>query len=169
MITTREINVILKKGQRKLKGITTKTVDASIRLPLPIEKKIKSPIASTHNIADVKDIAEKKLRDEIMAQRKASMIMAETVEQGKDAIEALKTDLNNAMEEDKKKEILAIKEQDEIEEKAAIYQEINERKARESKELALKKKKEKEAKAAVKKKADKERMAKVRAAKKDKK
>ena len=143
MITTREINVILKKGQRKLKGITTKTVDASIRLPLPIEKKIKSPIASTHNIADVKDIAEKKRRDEIMAQRKASMIMTETVEKGEEAIEALKTDLNNAMEKEKKKELLALKKK--------------EAKEKNAKKLAIKKQK------------DKERMAKVRAAKKNKK
>lgn len=180
MITTREIDVILKKEQRKFIGITTKNVDASIRTPLPIKKPVKSPFVSTHNQADVEDIAEKKRRDEIMKERydlekikearqaimieeKVAEIMYETVEKGKEAIEALKTDLNNAMEKEKEKE------------QAAIYQEINElkakelaikeRKARESKELALKKRKEKEAKAAAKKKTDKERMAKVRAAK----
>lgn len=160
MITTREINVILKKAQRKFIGITTKNVDASIRTPLPAEKPVKSSFVSTHNQADAADIAEKKRRDEIMKERydlekikearrvimteqKATEIMSGAVEQGKETIEALTTELNNAMDKEKKKELLALKKKD-AKEKA-------------TKKLALKKQK------------DKERMAKVRAAKKNKK
>ena len=70
MITTREINVNLDKGRAKLERKTTKDVDASIRVVKPKEP-IKAQGISTSNIADVEDIAEKKRRDEIMAQRKA--------------------------------------------------------------------------------------------------
>jgi len=71
MITTREINVNLGKG-RKLGRITTKDIDASIKVEQPKDKAIKTPIISTHNMADVADIAEKRRRDEIMASIKTN-------------------------------------------------------------------------------------------------
>lgn len=69
MITTREIDVNLKKGHRKLIHVTTKNVDASIKVELPKEP-IKTQGISTNSMADVADIAEKRRRDEIMAERK---------------------------------------------------------------------------------------------------
>lgn len=71
MITTKDINVILEKGQGKLKQMTTKDVDASIKVVQPKEP-VKPKIISTHSMADVADIMDKKKRDDIMAQRKAN-------------------------------------------------------------------------------------------------
>ena len=68
MITTREINVDLSKGG-KLNRVTTKDIDASPKVKLP-KKPVKATGISTSNIADVADIAEKKRRDDIMAERK---------------------------------------------------------------------------------------------------
>lgn len=71
MITTKQINVILGKGRTKLERVTTKKIDASIKVGHPKEP-IKAKSISTHSMADVADILEKKRRDDIMAQRKAS-------------------------------------------------------------------------------------------------
>ena len=102
MITTREINVDLSKGGR-LNRVTTKNVDASplrvfdfpkiifvdgiaqemsedFAIEIPKHKLIKS--ISTHNIADVADITEKKRRDDIAIEKKAS----------KSTIQAIKTE-----------------------------------------------------------------------------
>ena len=68
MITTREINVNLDKGQTKLKQVSTKTIDASIKVEQPKEP-IKAQGISTTTLADVADIAEKKRRDDIAAER----------------------------------------------------------------------------------------------------
>jgi len=68
MITTRKIDVNLSKGRIKLNRTTTKNIDASIKVKQP-KKKIKSPVVSTHNMADIADIIEKRKRDEIMAER----------------------------------------------------------------------------------------------------
>jgi len=71
MITTREINVDLRKGG-KLDRVTTKDIDASPKVKLP-KKPIKAKGVTTSNIADVADIREKKKRDDIMAERKLAM------------------------------------------------------------------------------------------------
>jgi len=99
MITTREIDVYRKRANLKHRQVTTKTVDASIRIEPPKEP-IKKRGISTTSLPDVADIMEKKRRDDIMAEvkkakKKASVskIMAQTVEQGKTTIEALATTL----------------------------------------------------------------------------
>ncbi len=67
MITTGSIKVNLSEGQAKLKRVTTRNVDASIKVEHPTQK----PVAlSTRNLPDVADIVEKKRRDDIMAERK---------------------------------------------------------------------------------------------------
>lgn len=71
MITTKEINVNLDKGRPKLKRITTKDIDANIKIKPPKEP-VKTQSISTRALADIADIAEKKRRDDIMAERKAS-------------------------------------------------------------------------------------------------
>jgi len=68
MITTREINVNLDKGQPNFKRMTTKDVDASIKVKPPKEP-VKTQSISTTTLPDVADIAEKKRRDDIMAER----------------------------------------------------------------------------------------------------
>ena len=74
MISTRDMESALAKKERELKRVTTKTVDAS---PKKIEKAVldplkmnKSPLVTTHNMADVADQSEKGERDVIAAQRK---------------------------------------------------------------------------------------------------
>ena len=69
MITTREINVNLTRGKLKLRQSTTKNVNASIRVEPP-KGKIKPRGISTTTQADVADIAEKKRRDDIAAEKK---------------------------------------------------------------------------------------------------
>lgn len=70
MITTREINVNLEKKGLKLRQVTTKNIDAGVRVEPPKEP-IKPRGISTTTLPDVADIAEKKKRAEIMAEKKA--------------------------------------------------------------------------------------------------
>ena len=72
MITTKEINVDLAKEKLKLRGVTTKDIDAGVKVEPP-KAKIKPRGVSTTNMADVADIAEKKKRDDIMVERKLAM------------------------------------------------------------------------------------------------
>jgi len=94
MITTRDIDVDLEKGNARLNQKTTKDIDVSFRedfdfskvifvdgiaqemledfmieIPRPKEV-IRPPSISTHNMQDVADILEKKKRDKIMAKMK---------------------------------------------------------------------------------------------------
>ena len=72
MITTRQIDADNPKKAEKLKQATTKDVDASIpRTENPNPQK--SVNVSTRNITDVADIAEKKRRDAIMAEKKMAI------------------------------------------------------------------------------------------------
>lgn len=69
IVTTRNIDVNLHKGPRRLKQTTTKKVDASIRVKQP--KNPQKPVSlSTAELPDVQDIKDKKKRDDIMEQRK---------------------------------------------------------------------------------------------------
>jgi len=72
MITTRQINVDLAKEKLKLRGVTTRNIDAGVRVEPP-KGKIKPRGVSTTTLADVADIAEKKRRDDIMAEKKLAM------------------------------------------------------------------------------------------------
>ena len=91
MITTRNINVNLDKGKLKLRHVTTKDIDASIRVEPPKEP-VKTKSITTTTLADVADIAEKKKRDDIMAERKLTMkdekkvVMAEKIPEVVDTI-----------------------------------------------------------------------------------
>ena len=76
MITTRQINVDLAKEKLKLRGVTTKDIDAGVRVEPP-KAPIKPRGVSTTTLADVADIAEKKRRDDIMAERKAALIKSD--------------------------------------------------------------------------------------------
>ena len=69
MITTKQINVNLGKGKIKLRQATTKNIDAGLRVEPPKEP-IKPRGISTTSLPDIADIAEKRRRDEIMAERK---------------------------------------------------------------------------------------------------
>lgn len=76
MITTRDLRVeppkkVNLKQRYKSRSVTTKTVDASIRVEPPKEP-IKPRGISTTSLPDVTDIAEKKRRDDIMAEVKAA-------------------------------------------------------------------------------------------------
>lgn len=73
MITTREINVDLRKGS-KLDRVTTKDVDASPKVKFP-KKLVKAKGISTSNIADVADILEKKRRDDIAEEKKLAVFI----------------------------------------------------------------------------------------------
>ena len=70
IVSTRNIGVVLAKRKR-LDRLTTKDIDASIKIKKPEEEPMKSPLISTHNIADVTAAKEKRERDAIMAERKA--------------------------------------------------------------------------------------------------
>jgi hypothetical protein len=72
MITTRNINVNLDKGKLKLRHVTTKNIDAGVRVEPPKEP-VKTKSITTTTLADVADIAEKKRRDDIAAERKLAM------------------------------------------------------------------------------------------------
>ena len=81
MITTRQIDADNPKKAEKLKQATTKDVDASIpRTENPNPQK--SVNVSTRNITDVADIAEKKRRDAIMAEKKGISLNAEILPSG---------------------------------------------------------------------------------------
>jgi len=75
MITTKQINVNLSRGKLKLRHVTTKDVDASVRVEPPKEpiKKKRLATITTTTLPDVADIAEKKRRDDIMAEKKLAM------------------------------------------------------------------------------------------------
>ena len=72
MITTRQINVNLSKGKLKLRHVSTKGIDAGVRVEPPKEP-IKPRGVTSTTLADVADIREKKRRDDIMAERKLAM------------------------------------------------------------------------------------------------
>ena len=72
MITTRQINVNLAKEKLKQRHATTKDIDAGVRVEPPKEP-IKPRGISTTTLPDVADIAEKKRRDDIMAERKLAV------------------------------------------------------------------------------------------------
>lgn len=79
MITTREIDVNLKKGNLKHRQVTTKNINAGVRVEPPKEP-IKPRSITTTTLPDVADIAEKKKRDDIMAEaKKAENKIAEIV------------------------------------------------------------------------------------------
>lgn len=69
MITTRGIFVKLGMGRKQFSRVTTKDVDASIRVEPPKRGANKRPIVSTNKLADVSDISGKARRDKIMAER----------------------------------------------------------------------------------------------------
>lgn len=93
MITTKQVNVNLKKGRRTFERITTKSIDASAHIEPPdIKGRVKPKSISTGGMVDAADITEKRRRDAIMEQRatgRTAEILAEATEQGKEAIEAL--------------------------------------------------------------------------------
>jgi len=72
MITTRQVNVKLNKGKLKLRHVTTKHIDASVRVEPP-KGKIKPRSITTTTLPDVADIAEKKRRDDIAKEKKLAM------------------------------------------------------------------------------------------------
>ena len=72
MITTRQVNVNLDKGKLKLRHVTTKDIDAGVRVEPPREP-IKTKSITTTTLADVADVAEKKRRDDIAVERKLAM------------------------------------------------------------------------------------------------
>ena len=72
MITTSQINVDLTKGKLKLRRATTKDIDAGVRVEPPKEP-IKPRSVSTTTLPDVADMAEKKRRDEIAAEKGLAM------------------------------------------------------------------------------------------------
>ena len=97
MITTRQIDADNSKKEERLKRTTTKDIDVSIKrdpiiifidetaqemledFEVELPKSNPSQSVSTHNIADVADIAEKKRRDEIMAEKKEVSLKTEVL------------------------------------------------------------------------------------------
>ena len=72
MITTKQITVNLDRGKLKLRYVTTKNIDAGIRVEPP-KAPIKKRSLTTHTMQDVADEAEKKRRDDIMAEKKLAI------------------------------------------------------------------------------------------------
>ena len=72
MITTRQINVNLSKGKLKLRHVSTKGIDAGVRVEPPKEP-IKPRGVTSTTVADVADIREKKRRDDIAVEKKLTM------------------------------------------------------------------------------------------------
>ncbi|MCK4825600.1 hypothetical protein KA005_58165 [bacterium] len=70
MITTRQIFVKLAKGRKQFLRVTTKDIDASIKVKLPKDRVGKGPMVSTNKLGDVADIEAKKRRDDIMVEKK---------------------------------------------------------------------------------------------------
>ena len=62
MITTRQVNVDLAKEKLKLRGVSTKNIDANSRVEPP-KAKIKPRGVTSTTLADVEDIREKKRRE----------------------------------------------------------------------------------------------------------
>ena len=69
MITTRQIDVNLSKGKLKQRHVTTKDINPGARVEPPKEP-IKPKSISTNALPDVADIADKKKREEIIAEKK---------------------------------------------------------------------------------------------------
>jgi len=101
MITTREINVNLNKGKLKLRHVSTKNINAGVRVEPPKEP-IKPRGITTTILPDVADIAEKKRRDDIMAERKP--IEKPVITTGKYEIEIKKKPWKEMTDEEKKVE-----------------------------------------------------------------
>lgn len=72
MITTKQINVNLTRGKLKLRHVTTRNIDAGVRVEPP-KVPIKTKSITTTTLPDVADIAEKKRRNDIMAEKKIMM------------------------------------------------------------------------------------------------
>lgn len=88
MITTREINVDLTKGKLKLRRVSTKDIDAGVRVEPPKEP-IKTRGVSTTTLPDVADIAEKKRRDDIAVEKKLAMRDAKKVAMAEKKVEII--------------------------------------------------------------------------------
>ena len=85
MITTRQIDVNLEKGKLKHRQVTTKNVNAGVRVEPPKEP-IKPRSVTTAALPDVADIAEKKKRDDIMAERKKAEVEEKAMREGENKI-----------------------------------------------------------------------------------
>ena len=72
MITTRQINVNLSKEKLKLRHVTTKGIDAGVKVEPP-KAPIKPRSVTTTTLPGVADIAEKKRRDDIAKEKKLAM------------------------------------------------------------------------------------------------
>lgn len=68
--TTRQINVNLEKGGKKLVRVSTKDVDASIKAKPP-KKSVKTIALTTSMLDDVADIVARKEREAILKQRRS--------------------------------------------------------------------------------------------------
>lgn len=74
MITTRDIFVKLGIGRPKLKNLTTKDIDASIRITKPKGVPKKSQFITTGDVDNEEDRAERRKRLEIIAERKKKTV-----------------------------------------------------------------------------------------------
>ena len=72
MITTRQINVNLSKEKLKLRHVTTKDIDAGVKVEPP-KVPIKPRGVTTTTLPGIADIAEKKRRDDIAKEKKLAM------------------------------------------------------------------------------------------------
>ena len=72
MITTRNIKAEIPRQEGRLKQVTTKDINVNVKVPESPNLQ-KTAQVSTHNIADVEDIAEKKRRDAIMVEKKMAI------------------------------------------------------------------------------------------------
>ena len=61
MITTKEVDVKLGIGRNRFRRVTTKTIDASIKVEKPKVKPKKSPLVSTHNTSDAAEERERSI------------------------------------------------------------------------------------------------------------
>lgn len=73
MITTRQVNVDLTKGKLKLRHVSTKDINAGVKIEPP-KAPIKARGVSTTTLPDVADIKEKKRRDDIAKEKKKATI-----------------------------------------------------------------------------------------------
>ena len=92
MITTKGIFVKLGKGRKLFSRVTTKDVDASIKVEIPKHRVVKGPVVSTNKLADVADIGKKKKRDDIMAERKLAVKDEKKIVIEKKAVPIIKMD-----------------------------------------------------------------------------
>lgn len=68
MVNTNKINPELGKGKEELTGITTKAIDASIKVDKPKEP-VKNQALSTNKVGDVTDIADRAKRLKVLKQK----------------------------------------------------------------------------------------------------